>query len=75
MLLLDVIDSSVFFFQFVWYFDFSRWRRKLNVLLNNQQERIGILQIVKPFFSICLLKLFLNNRLVSNTLLTKIVKS
>ena len=68
MLLLDVIDSSVFF-QFVWYFDFSRWRRKLNVLLNNQQERIGILQIVKPFFSICLLKLFLNNRLVSNTLL------
>ena len=53
------------FFQFVWYFDFSRWRRKLNVFLNNQQERIGILQIVKPFFSICILKLFLNNRLVN----------
>ena len=30
---------------------------------------------MKPFFSLCLLKLFLNNRLVSNTLLTEIVKS
>ena len=63
------MSSIHLFFYFVQHFDLSRWGRKFKVFLNNQQERIGILEIVKPFFSLSLLKLFLNNRLVSNTLL------
>ena len=69
------MSSIHLFLYFVRHFGLSRWGRKFKVFLNNQQERIGILQIVKPFFSLCLLKLFLNNRLVSNSLLTEIDKS
>ena len=70
-----IVECHRFIFSFH-LFDtfFLRWRRKFKVFLNNQQKRIGILQIVKPFFSLCLLKRFLNNGLVSNTLLTEIDK-
>ena len=63
------MSSIHLFLYFVRHFDLSRWGRKFKVFLNNQQDRIGILEIVKPFVSLCLLKLFLNNRMVSNTLL------
>ena len=63
MLLLNVIDSSFLLICLIlWFFAVLK---KFKVFLNNQQERIGILQ----------LKLSLNNKLVSNTLLTEIVKS
>ena len=72
ILSLNVIDSSILSICLIlWFFAV---KKEIKGILE-QQERIRILQIVKPFFSPCLLKLFLNNRLMSNTLLTEIDKS
>ena len=72
MLSLNVIDSSILSICLIlWFFAV---KKEIKGILE-QQERIRILQIVKPFFSPCLLKLFLNNRLMSNTLLTEIDES
>ena len=72
MLSLNVIDSSILSICLIlWFFAV---KKEIKCILE-QQERIRILQIVKPFFSPCLLKLFLNNRLMSNTLLTEIDES
>ena len=65
MLSLNVIDSSILSICLIlWFFAV---KKEIKGILE-QQERIRILQIVKPFFSPCLLKLFLNNRLMSNNL-------
>ena len=72
MLSLNVIDSSILSICLIlWFFAV---KKEIKGILE-QQERIRILQIVKPLFSPCLLKLFLNNRLMSNTLLTEIDES
>ena len=71
MLSLNDIDSSILSICLIlWFFAV---KKEIKGIL--EQERIRILQIVKPFFSPCLLKLFLNNRLMSNTLVTEIDKS
>ena len=72
MLSLNGIDSSILSICLI--LCFFAGKKEIKGILE-QQERIRILQIVKPFFSPCLLKLFLNNRLMSNTLLTEIEKS
>ena len=59
-MLLYVIDS--FFFKFLWRFNFLQWRGKLEVFLNNQEEKKGILQNFKTLLLALFLQFILNNK-------------
>ena len=66
---------SIYLFFNLFDTDFSRWRRKIQGILKQSTSDNRNPSNCETFLSLCYWKLFLNNRLMSNTLLTEIDKS
>ena len=66
---------SIYLFFNLFDTDFSRWRRKIQGILKQSTSDNRNPSNRETFLSLCYWKLFISNRLVSNTLLTEIDKS